>query len=187
MNKLPLDSVLLLIDVQKGMDEPVWGERNNPLAESNIAKLLTVWRESGRPVYHVQHLSLHPQSPLREGLPGCDFKDEATPRPEEPLFQKHVNSAFIGTELESRLRENGYDTLVIAGLTTQHCVSTTTRMAGNLGFDVYLVSDATAAFDATGHDGVHFSAEQVHAVSLATLHGEFCTVVDTEAIITAVK
>lgn len=172
-------AVLLLIDVQKGFDEPMWGRRNNPQAEANVAKLIDAWRRTNRPIVHVQHCSVSPNSPLRPGQSGNDLKDEAAPRDGEPVFQKNVNSAFIGTKLESYLRENGFDTLVIAGLTTNHCVSTTARMAGNLGFETYVVDDATATFDRTDHTGRNFSAEEVHAVSLASLHGEFATVTTT--------
>lgn len=169
-------AALLLIDVQKAFDDPVWGQRNNPGAEMNIASLLVHWRENGQPVIHIQHCSVEPNSPLRPDRPGCAFKAEAAPEPGEQQFRKSVNSAFIGTELEAHLREQGIDSLVIVGLTTDHCVSTTARMAGNLGFAVTLVSDATATFDRTGHDGVHYSADEIHNIHLASLNGEFCTV-----------
>ena len=177
------DAVLLIIDVQKGMDEPRLGPRNNPDAEQKMARLLAAWRDSGRPVFHVQHLSLRQGSPLRAELPGHEIKDEVAPQSGEPVFQKHVNSGFIGTDLEQQLRRRGYDSLVIVGLTTPHCVSTTARMAGNLGFNTLVVSDATAAFDITGPDGKHHPAEEVHSVALAELHGEFATVIDTDSLL----
>jgi len=185
MQTPPNNAVLLIIDVQKGFDEPGWGPRNNPQAESNIARLLDAWRKTGRPVFHVQHLSLSPNSPLRATHTGSDIKEEARPLPGEPLIQKHVNSAFIGTDLEQQLKEGGYQTLVIVGLTTPHCVSTTTRVAGNLGFRTYLVSDATASFDLVGHDGHRYSAEEIHAISLATLNGEFATIIETNELLDA--
>lgn len=180
-------AALLLIDVQQGLDDPRWGERNNPQAEQRIADLLAAWRESGRPVIHVQHLSLEPQSPLREDAPGHVFKIESRPNAGEPVFQKHVNSAFIGTDLEAHLRANGIEALVVAGITTDHCVSTSIRMAGNLGFKVTVVDDATATFERTGPDGTYYSADLMHRVELASLNGEFATVQSTQEILAAVR
>ena len=184
MTALPQDAVLITIDVQKGMD--VYRDkyhRNNPDLERNIARLQRAWRESGRPLIHVQHLSTVPNSPLRPGQPGVDIKDEVRPLPGEPVVQKSVNSAFIGTTLEADLRRRGITTLVMVGLQTNMCVSTTARMAGNLGFTTYVVSDATATFDNTGPDGKNYASELLHDVALADLHGEFATVVDTATLL----
>ncbi len=169
-------SVLLVIDVQKGLDDPSFGHRNNPDAEENIARLLAHWRRRRWPIVHIRHDSTQANSPLRPELPGNDYKDQARPVAGEKQFHKRVNSAFIGTELENYLRQNGHASLVVVGLTTDHCVSTTVRMAANLGFQVRLVSNATATFERTGHDGVHYDAAQMHSINLASLNGEFCTV-----------
>jgi len=169
-------TALLLVDVQQGFDEPYWGTRNNPDAESVMARVLTHWRARRWPVFHVQHLSTNPRSPLRPGQPGVEFQPALRPLPSEPVFQKHVNSGFIGTDLEQRLRAAGVTRLVVAGLTTDHCVSTTVRMAANLGFEVMLLSDATATHNRQGPDGREWSAEEIHWSALASLHGEFATV-----------
>ena len=183
MENINRNTALIIIDVQKGFDEPVWGERNNPQAEDNIARLLEVWRNHARPVYHIQHMSLSPTSPLNPNHPGNAIKDAVQPHAGEPLIQKTVNSAFIGTDLEQQLRKVGYNSLVIVGFTTPHCVSTTARMACNLDFKTYIVSDATAAFALTGHDGHLYSAQEIHDVTLATLNGEFATVMETESLL----
>ncbi len=180
---LSANTALLLIDVQQGFDDPRWGERNNPDAERNIAALLMAWRQTHRPVIHVQHMSQEPDSPLRPDRPGNAFKPETVPRPGEPIFQKTVNSAFIGTALEAHLRARQIDTVVLVGITTDHCVSTTTRMAANLGFTAIVVSDGTATFERTGPDGEHHSAEQMHRLALASLHGEFATVRRTNDVL----
>jgi len=182
-----IKSALLLIDVQKGFDNPAWGQRNNPNAETKIAALLATWRKHNAPIIHVKHCSISQQSPLHPDQPGNAFKDEATPRSGEPEFTKTVNSAFIGTGLEDYLHEKGLDSLVIVGLTTDHCVSTSTRMAGNLGFDVTLVSDATATFERKDVSGGYISAEDMHRVNLASLQGEFCTVKTTEQVISQIE
>ena len=171
-----MSAALLLVDVQQGLDDPRWGARNNPDAEQRIADLLAAWRATGRPVIHVQHLSIEPRSPLREDSPGHAFKLEALPLAGEPVFRKRVNSAFIGTGLEAHLRANGIEELVVVGITTDHCVSSTVRMAGNLGFTVTVVDDATATFERRGPDGAHYSADLMHRAALASLHGEFATI-----------
>lgn len=176
-------AALLIIDVQQGFDDPSWGRRNNPQAETHIARLLATWREQQWLVIHIQHHSLLSDSPLHPARAGHRFKDMVAPHPSELVLAKHVNSAFIGTPLEALLRRHQITTLVVTGLTTNHCVETTTRMAGNLGFRTYLVSDATATFDRIGPDGRLYRAEEIHAVSLASLHGEFAQVVTTESIL----
>lgn len=179
-------AALLLIDVQQGLDDPKFGARNNQDAEQRIADLLAAWRSSSRPVIHVQHMSVEPHSPLRPELPGNAFKVEAQPVAGEPVFQKTVNSAFMGTDLEAHLRDNGIDALVVAGITTDHCVSSTVRMAGNLGFTVTVVEDATATFERIGPDGAHLTADTMHRAALASLHGEFATVRSTRDVLSSV-
>lgn len=183
MTKLPRSTALIVIDVQQAFLDPRWGERNNPKAESNIARLLAAWRATGRPIWHVAHDSTESASLLRPESSGNAFQSVATPLPGEPVRRKCVNSAFIGTNLESDLREEGIDTLVIVGLTTNHCVSTTARMAGNLGFQTFVVSDATAAFARPALDGTLRPAEAVHSAALSDLHQEFATVVGTEEVL----
>lgn len=182
------NAALVIIDVQKGFDRHAYwgGNRNNFDAEDHIARLLEEWRAAKRPIFHVQHMSTNPKSPLYPGQPGNEIKDAVKPLPGEPLIRKSVHSAFIGTNLDEQLRQAGVDTLVITGLTSDHCVSTTTRMARNMGYNVYLVADATATFDKTGHDGKVYPAEVVHQVHLASLT-EFATVVETEQVLGAAK
>ena len=181
--RLPRDAALVIIDVQKGFDDPRWGRRNNPEAEANIGKLLAAWRRSKLPIFHIQHSSREKDSPLRPGTPGHALKDIVVPQRDEPVIEKNVNSAFIGTDLEQCLRERGIRAGVVTGMTPDHCVATTARMAGNLGFDTYVVSDATATFDREGPDGKRYSAEQVHAINLASLHGEFAKVISADELL----
>lgn len=179
------NTALIIIDVQKGFnDEEYWGgNRNNKDAETKIAQILKQWRALQLPVFHIVHGSSEPQSKLHPSHPGFEIKDEAKPIDGEPVIVKNVNSAFIGTDLKERLDDLKINTLVIVGLTTNHCVSTTTRMAGNFGFDVYLISDATATFDRIGINGEKYDSELVHQISLASLHNEFAHVIDTKTLL----
>lgn len=176
---------LLLIDIQKGMDDLAYwgGERNNPEAEENAERLLAFWREKAWPLFHIKHNSTNPESRLVKGQSGNEIKDLVRPLQTEVVIEKSVNSAFIGTDLQQRLEQHGIKTLVIVGLTTNHCVSTTTRMAGNLGYKTYLVSDATATFSRMGVDGKRYSAEVMHETELASLEGEFAKVLPTEELL----
>lgn len=181
---------LILIDLQTGFDSPFWGARNNPDAENNAARLLAHWRNAGGPLFHVRHLSTTKGSPLEAGTDGAAFKPLTQPQGIEPVIEKTVNSAFIGTDLEARLRTTGITDLVICGLTTPHCVSTTSRMAANLGFGVTLAHDACAAFVRNADMGwksgaAALTAQQIHDSAIAHLHGEFVTAETTAAIIEA--
>jgi nicotinamidase-related amidase len=185
MHLLPQQTALIVIDVQQGLDDPSLGERNNPQAEANMVRLLNAWRRDGRPIIHVRHDSTEPQSPLRPELPGNAIKPEVQPQGDEPLITKNVNSAFVGTDLEARLRAQKIQDVVIIGLTTPYCVSTTARMAANLGFKTIVVSDATASHAANGPDGQPYSAQQVHDMALVNLNGEFATIVTTNEVLTS--
>lgn len=178
-------TALLLIDIQKGLDE--WdfygGNRNNLNAEANAAKILNHFRTQKRPVFHVQHSSTNPESPLHASKPGFEIKNEVRPLKNEAVFTKNVNNAFIGTDLEQQLNAEGVSRVVVAGLTTNHCISTSVRMGANLGFIIILVSDACATFDFVGANGQTFDAELMHQTALASLKDEFAEIVETKSLL----
>ncbi|WP_232700045.1 cysteine hydrolase family protein [Brevibacillus daliensis] len=174
---------LIIIDVQKGFEDEKWGERNNHDAEQKIFELLTLWRQKEYPIIHIQHLSQNPSSCFYPSHPGVVFQEIVQPLPHEIVIQKNVNSAFIGTNLEEYLHSNDIQEVVIVGMTTPHCVSTTTRMSGNLGFTTYLVSDATAAFGLQGFNGKYLNPDVVHEVTLGALHNEFATVLPMQDLL----
>lgn len=181
---LPAGTVLLTIDVQQGFDR--FPERNNPALEDNVAALHAAWRAAGRPLIHVRHDSVEPKSVFRPGLPGNAFKPEAAPAKGEPIVRKSVHSAFIGTDLEGRLRQMGARTLVVLGIQTNFCVASTARMAGNLGYRTFVVGDACATFPQRLLSGETVPAQLAHDLALAELHGEFATVVATREVLSAV-
>ena len=183
--QLPERAALVIIDFQKAIDDPKWGPRNNPDAEAQTARLLAAWRGAGWPVVHVQHLSREPDSPYRPGQPGCDFKPELSPGPGEIVVQKRVHNAFIETGLEAALRDRGIGALVITGVLLHNSVDATVRMAADLGFDTWVVAGATASVDIVDRSGRRWPAEDVHALSLAQLNGEYAEVVETETLLQA--
>ena len=183
MISLDARTALLPIDVQQAFDDPRWGRRNNPAMEANGLRLLAAWRARGWPVIHVRHDSVTPGSTLHPSAPGNAFKPGYGPLGDEPVVAKSVNAAFIGTDLELRLRRLDVRTVVVFGITTDMCVSTTARVAGNLGFATIVAGDATATFDLRDTRGVVIPAEDVARTHLATLHAEFAEVVDTDELL----
>ena len=183
------DIVLVAIDVQRAFDE--WEAsgmlRNNPGAVARIAELLDGFRAAGAPVLHVRHAGTDPGSSFRRGSSGYRPMPGAEERPGEPVLVKSVNSAFIGTDLELRLRALRSPAVVLCGATSNHCVETTARMSGNLGFDTRFVEDATWTFDRKGPDGASFAAAVVHSMTLANLQGEFASVVSSRDVMEALR
>jgi len=171
---------LIVIDVQRAFDDPAWGERNNPDAEARIAQAIAGWRERDAPLIHVRHRSAEPEGAFVPGTDAFEFKPEAQPLDGEPVITKDVNSAFIGTDLEERLRREGVSSVALVGLTTDHCCSTTARMAANLGFDTWVLGDAMATFARHTPDGELIGAQEMHRTALASLHDEFAEVLSTD-------
>ena len=171
--------VLVIIDVQTAADHPKWGPRNNPDAEQRIADLLAAWRNKGAPVWHIRHNSVEPGSPYRPELPTNAFKPESMPVEGEPVTAKSTNSAFIGTDFEAQLRDAGHSRLVMCGVQSNNCVEATVRNASDLGFEAYVVSDASWTTDKTDLTGRLWPAEDVHQLSLAKMQGEYAEVVDS--------
>ncbi|MCB0372641.1 MAG: cysteine hydrolase [Muricauda sp.] len=178
-------TALLLIDIQTGLLETSYygTERNNLDAEQNCGKILNVFRKKQWHVFHVKHNSTSPNSPLHPTKNGNVIHPLVFPLDNEPVFEKSVNSAFIATDLEARLKSEGITQIVVVGLTIEHCISTSVRMAANLGFEVTLVSDATAAFDKAGIDGKRYPADIIWQTELANLKDEFAEIKDTAAIL----
>lgn len=183
--RLDENAVLISIDVQRGFDLKPFGPRNNPDMEAHGLALLAAWRAAGRPVYVVRHDSKVPGSPFTPGAPGNALKAGFEPRPGEPLVTKSVNSAFIGTDLEARLRAAGARQVVLFGISTDMCVSTTARMASNLGFDLVLVGDACHTWGQRTPDGGFLDGDTLHRAHLATLASEFGRVVRTDEVLAA--
>lgn len=184
--ELPSSATLLIIDVQQGMVDPTRGPRNNPDAESNLERILSAWREAGRPLIHVKHNSTRPDSVFHPTHPGNEIQSFARPDDGELLIEKQANCAFVGTDLDERLRNDGVTTVIIVGFVTNHCVETTARIAGDLGFETYVVSDATAAFDRVSPDGELVPGEVIHRVALTSIHDEFATVVTSADVLAAI-
>ena len=183
--KFEKDTALLLVDVQVGVDVlSHWGgptgRRNNPDAETTMLDLLHAWRDTGNPVAFTRHDSVEIDSPLKLNLPSGEQKKGFEILSGEIAVQKHTNSGFIGTSLQSDFATRGVTRLVVAGFFTNFCVETTVRMAGNLGYDTYLVTEGCATTNRVGPNGADYDPELMHDIAVANLHGEFCTAIGAQ-------
>lgn len=187
------ETALLLVDIQKGFSHPShWGQgRSTPTFEETIASLLRGFRAAKAHVLHVCHHSLFESSPLHPSKDSAGFMPYAAPAAGEPVFPKTTNSPFIETRLAEELKQRGIKRLVVCGLMTAHCVSSTVRMAANLDVvehrygtpspkgewegRIVLVEDGTATFGVE-YGGKMYDGETVHAVHLASMRDEFCTI-----------
>lgn len=178
-------TLLLPIDVQRGFDDPSWPPRWNRQMEANGQALLDAWRRAGAPIIHIRHDSVQPGSTLAAGHWGNEFRPGFAPQGDEPVVAKSVNSAFIGTDLDLRLRRLGIEKVVAFGISTDMCVSTTIRTGANMGWPMVLVADACDCFDLPDGAGGTIAGETIHDAHVATLGYEFCKVVTTAQLIGA--
>lgn len=176
---LPLPCALLLVDLQLAIDAPCWGPRNNPQAETNVAALLAAWRKASWPVIHVRHDSHEETSTYRPGIATHGFKPQAMPIAGETIIPKQAHSAFVGTDLDRRLRERGIGSLVVAGVITDNSVEATVRHGADLGWSIALVEDACFTVDRALRDGRTIAAADMHERALALLESEYAQIVST--------
>lgn len=183
-------AALVVIDMQQGFLESVWGATTNyPKCEENVEQLVRAWTTANLPVVVAQHNSLSPESPLNPDHPGNALMPVIAQVDPELLVTKTVNSAFYGTpDLEAWLRAHHISTIVLCGIQTNMCVETTARMGGNLGFDVVMVLDATRTFDLAGPDGSIIDAATLMRGTATNLHGGgFACVTSTREVLGELK
>ena len=184
MEFISKNPALIIIDVQKAFLEKDYPgiKRNNTNAELVCGNILNKWRKNDLNVIHVRHSSTNPESKLHKSKPGFEFNDYVKPKNNEIVLTKNVNSAFIGTGLDEILKNLNINTLVIVGMTTNHCISTTVRMAGNLGYETFLISDSTACYNTKGLDGIEIDCEIIYEASIASLNGEFAEIISSREL-----
>lgn len=184
---LSRNAVLIVVDVQKGLEESAhWGRRNNPAADDNIAALISDWQTNRRPIVIVRHDSVERNSPLRPDEPGNSLKDYVAAADADLLITKSVNSAFYGEpDLHEWLARHQIRQIVITGIQTNMCCESTARMGADLGYEVVFVADATYTFDQAGPDGSLVTADDLVRTTVTNLSGGgFAQIVPTANLLT---
>lgn len=183
MDIISENAALMVVDVQQVLDDPALGKMNNPGAEQIIIKILERWRRNKLPIFHVKYISPRKTSPFHKDMPGTEIKASVQPLPGEILIIKHFESAFLKTDLEECLREANLHFLVVVGFYTDQCIAATVKVANNLGFNVFVVADATATTGCIGYNGKRYEAEDIHQMTLGSLQRDGIAIIESTALI----
>ncbi|MEO0439184.1 MAG: isochorismatase family protein [Pseudomonadota bacterium] len=174
---------LIVLDVQRAIDQPVWNGKNNPGYLHVIQALLKHWREQHWPVIHVKHNEAHPASTYHTHGPWNAFKEEVAPLETESVVSKAQNCAFIDTELDALLQTLQAKSFVLVGVVVHNSIDATVRAGKALGYEILLPADGTTAVPVQGRDGKLWDAATVYELSLAILDGEYAQVIDSASLI----
>ena len=133
-------------------------------------RLLAAWRAAGLPAIHTREghrpdlTDLPPAKYQRgrsqtrigdagpmgrilvRGEAGHAIISELAPAAGEPVIDKPGKGAFFATDLHAILANRGIRQLVVTGVTTEVCVSTTVREANDRGYDCLVLADCTGSY-----------------------------------------
>jgi nicotinamidase-related amidase len=175
-------SALIIIDVQESFRHaPYWDDADLPAFKDAVLRLDRGARDAGVPVVHIFHVGLKHPFTLESGLvKPFDW----LPGAPDVVFHKHTHNAFTDTGLDLWLRRRGIDHLVIAGIRTEQCCETTTRVASDIGYAVDYVTEATLTFPMThaGSGRVYPTAE-IKAHTELVLQGRFARIAGPDDVL----
>lgn len=175
--KFDATMALVLIDVQEAIDDPCFGELSNPDYLLRLKDVLSIWRGRNWPVFHIKTNDPDISSPYHMVNVANAFKAEAQPQPGETVIEKETPCAFINTGFGSMLRMDGCEKMLVCGVATQHGVDATVRHAAALGFEVFVLEEATAATAVSDPTGKEWPASYVQRLSMGVLGEKYASVV----------
>lgn len=176
------NSVLIIINAQKGLLDATQEGRNNSEAEKNICKTLEIWRAQKRNIIHVKHVSENPSSTFFRNSSGCEILEPMSPKPNEDVIEKTKSSAFANTNLEILLNQKNASDIYLTGFTANECIDASAREAAALGFSTFVVGDATASFDIRDVNGKLMKADRIHRLTLANINALYAKVLNTNEL-----
>jgi nicotinamidase-related amidase len=183
--KEPIErSALLVIDVQDSFraDPERWARRSNPDFERNLTRLVDAYREAGLPVIWVLHTD--GDGPFRQDSPWFRLQPFLERREGEALLVKTTRNSFTSTSLADVLAGLGVRRLAITGIQTEQCCETTARLAGDLGYDVDFVTQATLTFPirdpATGQE---LGTDEITRNAEFALRGRFARIATVDELV----
>ncbi|MGP4030730.1 cysteine hydrolase family protein [Pseudarthrobacter sp. 1C304] len=173
---------LIVIDAQQeyfdGLLPIQYPDRDQSI--TSIQHAIKTAEQTGTPVVLVQH-ELPAEAPVF-GSGSATWQNHPEVAAHEDAAAKRIgkqfSSIFADTDLEAWLREQGIDTITLAGYMTNNCVIASAAAAEPLGFTVEVLRDATGAIDLANDAGTA-PARQVHETLMALLHSNWAAVTDT--------
>ncbi|WP_067813893.1 cysteine hydrolase family protein [Actinomadura kijaniata] len=142
-----MQRALLVIDIQESFRQtPRWQAVSNPAIVERAGRLVDAARERGDLVVWILHTAPGTGNPFDPVTGHVRLMDGLAAREGEPVLSKTSRNSFTTTGLQRILTERGIRELVVCGIQTEQCCETTARVAGDLGYDVTFVTDATATF-----------------------------------------
>lgn len=145
-------------------------------------QLVDFARSHAMPLFFVQHLGPEDSPIFAKGSGFDDFHPALQPQTGDRIIQKATPSSFVGTELESQLKAAGIQQLIVSGLMTHMCVSSTARDAVPKGFNVIIPDDACATRDVADWDGKIVGHQELHRAALTAVGDVFAEVMSTEEV-----
>ena len=140
-------SALLVIDIQESFRQrPSWRVVSTPDIAERGARLVEAARARGDLVVWVLHTEPGSGTAFDPESGHIRLIEPLAAKPGEPVLTKTSRNAFTTTNLQQILTERGIRELTICGIQTEQCCETTARLAGDLGYDVTFVTEATATF-----------------------------------------
>ena len=176
-------NALLVIDVQDSFKVGArWNQRNNPLFESNLKRLVDAFRASGQLV--IYFLTNDADEHFNAKSPAYRVMSFIAPTRDEPVIHKYSYNCFTTTNLQALLLRNGVRTVTITGIKTEQCCETTARVACDLGFSVDYVTEATLTFpiDRPNGRGV-LSTEEIVERTECVLRDRFARIRTVDEVI----
>lgn len=182
------NSVLLIVDMQKYFFDKSSHAflKPAPAILPNVRDILDAYRNLGLPVIFTRHAYAADEDPgimktwwselEADGDPLAEVVDELEPVPGEPVLMKGRYSAFVGTNLERRLRKLGVERILITGVMTHLCCESTARDAFMKDFEVFFTIDGTASEN-----------DELHLSSLMTLTDGFVMPITTSEVLRCLK
>jgi nicotinamidase-related amidase len=142
-----MTTALVVIDVQESFRQlPLWPAVSTPDIADRVARLVAAARSRGDRIVWLLHGEPGTDSPFDPALGQVRLLDGLAPAAGEPTFTKTSANAFTTTPLQQELTRRGVTEVVVCGIQTELCCETTARLAGDLGYRVTFVTEATATF-----------------------------------------